>query len=266
MDSFDLIDALGICARALEDHEEPLDGLRAALAAVSGASVVQILDETWDEAPLPEMAVSAITRPVKRRGKRIGSIVIGWPHAEPAPIELVALVDLLASAAGHALERRRLLDEATAAARTDALTGLFNRREWDDRIPMEIERAMRDHLPLSVALIDLDHFKPYNDTFGHQAGDRLLRECAARWRGHLRTNDLLARYGGEEFGVILPSTWLDEAVEVVERMREEVPGRQTASAGVVQWNGAEDASEIVRRADFALYAAKASGRDRVERG
>ena len=266
MDPDELTASLRAAARALEDHGEPLDGLQAAFESITGAVVVQILDEVWDEAPLPEAAATALTLPVSRHGARIGTVVVGWRRLyQPSP-EIVALAELLAAAAGHALERRRLLAEAAEAARTDSLTGLANRREWDDRLPLEIERALRDHLPLSIALLDLDAFKPYNDTFGHQAGDRHLRECAARWRALLRANDLLARYGGEEFGLLLPSTWIDEAVAVVERMREAVPGRQTASAGVVQWNGAENAEELIRRCDFALYAAKASGRDQVQRG
>ena len=266
MDSRGFTEALRTAALALEGHDEPLDALHDALMQVTRAEVVQILDEIWDEAPLPEAAASAVTRPVRRHGRQTGTVVVGWRIPYEPDANLLSIIDLLAAAAGHALERRRLLAEASEAARTDALTGLANRREWDDRVPLEIERAMRDHLPLALALIDLDHFKPYNDTFGHQAGDRLLRECAARWRGHLRANDTLARYGGEEFALLLPSTWIDEAVQVVERMRHEVPGRQTASVGVVQWNGAEDAYELVKRADFALYAAKAGGRDRVERG
>jgi diguanylate cyclase (GGDEF)-like protein len=112
-----------------------------------------------------------------------------------------------------------------------------------------------------VALLDLDHFKAFNDRRGHQAGDRFLREAAAGWRGALREVDLLARYGGEEFGVILPGCRPDEAAEIVDRLRALTPEGETTSAGVAVWDGAEPADALVARADRALYRAKRGGRD-----
>jgi diguanylate cyclase (GGDEF)-like protein len=116
---------------------------------------------------------------------------------------------------------------------------------------------------MSVAMIDLDHFKRFNDTYGHPAGDKLLRAAALNWRGHLRSIDQLARYGGEEFIVLLPVADGEQAVGVLERLRIVTPSGQTFSAGVAVWNGAETAAELIARADRALYQAKTSGRNRT---
>jgi diguanylate cyclase (GGDEF)-like protein len=148
-------------------------------------------------------------------------------------------------------------------ARTDALTGARNRRAWDEQLAVEVARASRDGAPLSVALLDLDHFKAFNDRFGHPAGDRLLREAAAAWQAAMRTVDVLARYGGEEFGVILPGCRPEVAVAIVDRLRALTPYGETTSAGVAGWDGTESAAALVARADRALYVAKRAGRDRT---
>ena len=148
-------------------------------------------------------------------------------------------------------------------ARVDDLTGLPNRRAWSSDLTSAIERARRDLVPLSVAMIDLDHFKRFNDSFGHPAGDRLLKGAAAAWLEQMRTVDGLARYGGEEFILLFHESGADQASEVLARLRAVTPGSQTFSAGVAAWDGDETSDELVARADSALYAAKAAGRDRV---
>jgi diguanylate cyclase (GGDEF)-like protein len=148
-------------------------------------------------------------------------------------------------------------------ARRDELTGLPNRRTWNDELPRTLERARRDEAPVSVALLDLDHFKRFNDSYGHPAGDRLLKEAAAAWHGAIRAADTLARYGGEEFIVLLPHTGTEEAVQVLERALAATPLGQTFSAGVATWDRTETSDELIARADAALYAAKAGGRCRV---
>jgi diguanylate cyclase (GGDEF)-like protein len=155
-----------------------------------------------------------------------------------------------------------LYREVERLARTDGLTGVANRRAWDDELPRELARAARSGQQLCVALLDLDHFKAYNDRHGHQAGDRLLKAAAAAWQGRLRKTDLLARYGGDEFAVLLPDCGLPNAMEIAERLRTAQP-EITCSLGVAAWDGREDVSELVARADRALYAAKAAGRDRA---
>ena len=154
-----------------------------------------------------------------------------------------------------------LYREVGRLARTDGLTGVANRRAWDEELPRELARSARSRQPVCVVLLDLDHFKAYNDEHGHQAGDRLLKTAAAAWEGRLRKTDLLARYGGEEFAVLLPDCALGNAMEIAERLRTAQP-EVTCSIGVADWDGREDSGRLVARADRALYAAKAGGRDR----
>ena len=112
-------------------------------------------------------------------------------------------------------------------------------------------------------MIDLDCFKDYNDRHGHQAGDRLLKQTAAAWSRHLRVTDVLARYGGDEFAVVLPECRLDSARRLLERLRAQTTEDQTCSIGVVSWDGAEGADQLVGRADAALYEAKRRGRNHL---
>ena len=160
-------------------------------------------------------------------------------------------------------EREELLLKAEAIARTDELTGLPNRRSWDEELRREIARARRSGDTLSLVLLDLDRFKEFNDEHGHQAGDALLREAAIAWRMDIRVTDFLARYGGEEFALLLPSCPPPEALAIIERLRVSLPGGQTCSAGVAYWDRQEEADEFFARADSALYDAKRAGRDRV---
>ncbi|GAA0807665.1 GGDEF domain-containing protein [Spirilliplanes yamanashiensis] len=164
---------------------------------------------------------------------------------------------------GLVMHVQRQAAQLAAIANRDGLTGAPNRRAWDTGIAAALAHARRRDEPVVVALLDLDHFKQYNDRHGHLAGDRLLREAADAWAGRLRTQDLIARYGGEEFAVLLPGALLGEATEIMERLRGATPGGQTFSAGLALWDGAETAEALVARADTALYAAKRAGRDRI---
>ncbi len=154
----------------------------------------------------------------------------------------------------------RLLE---ATARTDSLTGLSNRRAWDEALEREIARARRTGEPLCVAVIDIDHFKAINDELGHEAGDRFLKRCSFAWRSALRDSDLLARWGGEEFVACLPDCEPESAIEVIERLRAATPSGQTCTAGVALWDGAEEIPILLGRADRAMYQAKDAGRDRA---
>jgi diguanylate cyclase (GGDEF)-like protein/PAS domain S-box-containing protein len=160
-------------------------------------------------------------------------------------------------------ERERLLGEVQDLARHDALTGLPNRRVLQELLPREMARARRSQLPLSLAIVDIDHFKSYNDTHGHLAGDEVLRACAREWDGALRGEDTLVRFGGEEFLVVLPDTDPEQAAEIVERLRRTTPMGQTCSAGLALWDWEESIDDLLRRADEALYLAKAGGRDQL---
>lgn len=150
-----------------------------------------------------------------------------------------------------------------AMAHSDALTGAANRRTWDLALPLAMSAAARSQAPLAVAILDLDHFKAFNDRHGHQAGDRLLKEATAAWKTLLRAEDLLARYGGEEFCVLMTGSGPEEAAAALERLKAATPRGQSFSAGIALWDGAEPPDALLGRADVALYAAKNAGRDRV---
>jgi diguanylate cyclase (GGDEF)-like protein/PAS domain S-box-containing protein len=160
-------------------------------------------------------------------------------------------------------EREELLDQVREMARRDALTGLPNRRALEEQLPQAMARARRRRSSLSVAILDIDHFKTYNDTYGHLAGDEVLRACAKAWDSALRAEDTIARFGGEEFLVLLPDTPPEEAGEIVERLRARTPMGQSCSAGLACWDYAESIDELLGRADQALYLAKAGGRDQM---
>jgi len=194
----------------------------------------------------------------------VGVLAVGWGWDRvPLPEQVAGALQVLAAQAAVALERADLLHALRAQARRDVLTGLPNRREWDERLAAERARARREGQPFTVALLDLDHFKRYNDLHGHPAGDEVLREAAAAWRGALRVTDLLARWGGEEFALLLPGCRAPEAVVLLDRVRGLTPRGQTCSAGLAEWDGREEAAELVARADAALYEAKGGGRDRT---
>ena len=164
-------------------------------------------------------------------------------------------------------ERGRIIEEL---ALTDPLTGIDNRRGWERMIQRSVGQARRHGQPLCLAMLDLDHFKAYNDTHGHQAGDDFLRKVALDWEERTRIEDHVARYGGEEFVITLPNTDLEGARVIVERLRmdlprpsEETENRITCSAGIAEWDGSETVRELMARADRALYLAKEGGRDRT---
>jgi diguanylate cyclase (GGDEF)-like protein len=206
-------------------------------------------------------SVSMHFEPVLRNEESVAVLVVGWNRQVDGSSRIAASMRMLAAETAMTLERSDLLARLEEVARTDDLTGLRNRRGWEEELPRELARAKRHKTPLCVAMLDLDFFKNYNDQRGHQAGDRLLKQSASAWERELRESDILARYGGEEFSVALPGCRLENAKDIVERLRAVMPGDQTVSAGVVCWNGRETAEELVGRADAALYEAKRMGRD-----
>jgi diguanylate cyclase (GGDEF)-like protein len=195
-------------------------------------------------------------------------LVAGAPLYPPSEWRRVLLLTAVAAIVGTTVQRlvrrqEELSDHLEQLAMADSLTGLPNRRAWDARLPAEILRSERDGSRLCIALLDLDHFKRFNDELGHPAGDSLLEACAQSWRRELRAVDVIARYGGEEFGVLLQACSIEDALETAARLRAVTPVGQTCSVGVAEWVPGEDAASLVLRADNALYDAKASGRDRV---
>ena len=212
--------------------------------------------------------------------------VIGYGWAVAMVILATGLGGQILLNARIALSRERRLVETAAALReataqlelmaaTDALTGLPNRRSFNDGLGVEFRRSRRYSRPLAVLMLDLDNFKEMNDKHGHPFGDFLLAEVASTLGRSVRDSDLVARYGGEEFVVMLPETTGDAAVAVAEKLRRAVADREFAqgdvrvrlqlSAGVAgsEGQGLEEPAELVTRADRALYVAKRTGRDRV---
>lgn len=183
--------------------------------------------------------------------------------------DLACLSDLGASL-GIALSRSEFVDALSRASATDPLTDLSNRRTFDAALARELAGVRRHGRPLSLCFLDVDHFKDFNDSFGHLAGDRALQLVAGALRSESRGTDVAARYGGEEFALLLPDTGLDAALLVAERVRSTVaslamPGRPiTVSIGVAVTGTPCFPEELIGAADEALYAAKERGRNRVE--
>ncbi len=188
--------------------------------------------------------------------------------------QLVAAKIKLEKLADELRTKNEILDNL---ANVDGLTNVFNHRCFQNVLDQEIDRAVRNGSTLSLLIIDIDHFKQFNDTYGHQTGDLILREFARTLKNNLRSYDTLARYGGEEFAVILPSATREAALNVAEKLRKTIAEtifekigntseyRLTVSIGVCSEipSGAEGFSknEFISRADQALYAAKKQGRN-----
>jgi len=184
-----------------------------------------------------------------------------------------SMVVALAQARQELAERNeQLLAQAfkmEELATHDALTGVYNRRKFNELTAVELERVRRYGEPLSFVLLDIDHFKRVNDTLGHEAGDEVLVALAEVLRDAVRAVDSVARWGGEEFVALLPQVEEGGAVELAERLRLTVreralAGGVTVSCGVAQHRPPESADDLFARADRALYRAKEGGRDRVE--
>src|SRR3954468_4778270 len=205
---------------------------------------------------------SAVFEPVLRDGEVSGVLIVIWQEPlEALPDAPAGALRLVAAQAAVAIEQAALRGRMAALAMTDQLTGLMTRRVFEEELPRELARARRSDTPVSVAVLDLDHMEAFNTLRSEREGDRLIKETAARWRAALREIDVLARLDGVEFAVVLPGCALPEAVEVLDRVRAATPRGQTASAGVVRWDGEEPAELLIARASDALAAAKSSGRN-----
>lgn len=218
-----------------------------------------------------------ICLPLTSRDRRLGVIYFYRKDRDTFTPTEIELLTTFASLAAQAIENARLYAQVQEQARTDALTGLNNRGEFQRQLKQEEERSRRYHRSFSLLMLDIDHFKTVNDSYGHQAGDEVLRALAARLREQKRPVDHAARYGGEEFVVILPETTNEGALALAERLRAAVAdtsvlvteGRTisvTISIGVATFPAdAESGTALIAAADAALYAAKQGGRNRVVR-
>jgi len=219
--------------------------------------------------------------PMVRHGRLIGSLNIGSYNAERFVKGVrTDFLEHLAAVVAICIENATNLERLKRQGLTDTLTAINNRRFFDQRLKEELERAVREDIQLTCFLLDVDHFKKVNDSYGHQVGDHVLREVAALIRAQLRGSDVLSRYGGEEFAALLSRSGTTEAGEVAERIRHNVadhafhapdgqPFQVTISIGVATYNPAKFGSDklegavLVGHADRALYEAKSGGRDKV---
>jgi diguanylate cyclase (GGDEF)-like protein len=265
----------------------PLDGWISGWSMLSGEPAaiedVEADDRIPREAYRETAVKSLLMVPIVAR-ESLGAIGMYWTRRHLPTESETALVRALAASAAVAIEHVRMAEQLSQTAQENArlsqeverrrsteedlrelcerdpLTGLLNRRAWDLALTGSLRKRRR---PMYVALIDLDHFKAFNDRHGHPAGDALLRRAAIAWRGALRTADVLARYGGEEFAILLAGCNTETAMAIINRVRLATVDEQSISIGVAIWDGAEDAESLVYRADQALYEAKHAGRNRV---
>jgi diguanylate cyclase (GGDEF)-like protein len=221
------------------------------------ARFASLEDVRGGDAEFGEGHGSARWQPILRDGTPVGVLALYWQGAAaPREKHVESTVELLAAQAAIAIERAELLARLERAARTDELTGLPNRRAWEEELPRELLRAKREGSPLCVAMLDVDGLKRVNDTHGHHAGDQLLKQNAAAWSSAMRQVDLLARYGGDEFAAILPGCGMEGAQKIVERLIGCTPEGHTFCVGIAEWDGIQDAHELVALADSDLYKAK----------
>ena len=212
--------------------------------------------------------------PFIAQGQSVGLAVLACDRKVPDPSSL-HLIEVLRHQVGPLLENAMLHHRMTTFAAFDELTHLFNRRFGIRRFDEEFARARRQSAPLSVIMLDVDHFKRFNDTYGHDAGDHVLESVASALVDTLRESDVVCRYGGEEFLVIAPETGLDEGAEIANRLRKAIAGLDLnwgraklsvhASFGVTSWpaHAASNHNELISAADAALYVSKQSGRNQV---
>jgi two-component system cell cycle response regulator len=219
-------------------------------------------------------AESLLAVPLRARNRTLGALVLtGARGSFDASSRRV--LEILANQAAATLSVIQLKERHKDLAARDGLTGLYNRRSFDELLAQVVAREdRRPQGGFALLMLDLDHFKKLNDTFGHPAGDAALKHAALTLNRRLRKNDVLARYGGEEFTVILDGADLGKAGELAERLREALEKGQivfegarlavTASFGLAVWPGdGRDGMTLLAAADRALYAAKQAGRNRV---
>ena len=246
-------------------------GLDAVVAAINRANLNHYIPKPWAEENL-RLAVENLLRQFRLAAEN--RKLVGDLSAKNK-----ALLDMNRVLEARISERTHELAEANSRlaqlAVTDGLTGLFNHRHFHERLGLEVERSVRNGLPLSLLMLDVDRFKQFNDAHGHPRGDQVLRQVAQLMTQGRRANDFCARYGGEEFCVVLVDTPKLVAAKVAERLRERVaehrftasgePKMQLSiSVGVATFpDDAQSAEELIRTADSALYAAKHAGRNCV---
>jgi diguanylate cyclase (GGDEF)-like protein len=216
---------------------------------------------------------------LKVHNKTIGAIGMDSPEKYGLSVDDIDFMAILSHQIAAGIEKSRLFDRIQQLSQLDGLTGLYNHRVFQERLYQEISRRDRTRKPLSLIMLDIDNFKQFNDDFGHQAGDRVLKQLAQVMMAQCRcaSIDVCCRYGGEEFAIVLPELELHNAVKAAERLRKAVEehvfaiddknteGRVTISIGVSGIADTDDISpeRLIKKADEALYLSKRNGRNRV---
>jgi diguanylate cyclase (GGDEF)-like protein len=258
----------------------PLDlsSLPKGSALNAGGVVDAVIVGDEDADPLPHLGVrgSYVLAPLREHDRTVELLYADTLRDDAEASDAAAAVAYALEIAGIvranlalAEERDRLVTELDALARTDVLTGLPNRRILEERLEEELHRSARSRRAFALAILDVDHFKTINDTYGHPAGDEALQQFANVLRAHARHADFVARFAGDEFALILIDVDPPKARAILERMVEAIRairwagGTLSASAGATLSYPVDSAESIVERADAALYQAKQAGRDRA---
>lgn len=280
--AFRVIAAHGASERHIREFRSPSDQAERIIRSFGKTGTIYDLENSVSSINMPiyraDQLNGMLYSLIEHQGKTIGSLNIFIRSAERRfTAEEISLVQSISPQVALAMENARLYEVLHQQATTDGLTGLANRRQMDDLLALELQRSKRYDHPLVVMMMDLDHFKCYNDTFGHAVGDELLKQIARAFKRTLRMGDIAARYGGDEFAIILPETNLQNAPCVAKRLKEAMASVQlfnkeeagcrplTLSIGVAAYpeHGGESA-DLLRCADQALYRAKQLGRNRIE--
>jgi diguanylate cyclase (GGDEF)-like protein len=259
--------------RAAVGTAEPFVGLRVPTAGSASGYCLSTLeplvipdteiDERVDlEACRQVGARSMVIVPLIHAARAAGVVKVYADGVGKVGANEARVLGLLGNVIGTGLARAELFTTMTEHASTDALTGLANRRSWDEQLARAIAHAERTHETLSVALCDVDGLKELNDRQGHAAGDALLRAIADRWLADARAADLIARIGGDEFAVLLPGADEAGAQDVVERLIGTLPSGASVSFGVAEWDLREDGVGLMARADLRMYDEKRRGKAR----
>jgi diguanylate cyclase (GGDEF)-like protein len=230
--------------------------------------LVNLVHDAFAPPNTPTPMRGELAAPIAVNGELWGVIGVGWRHGEPTDSQAEQRITRIAALVSLAVSSAEAREQLSRLASTDHLTGLHNQRAFAEHLEAAVARARRHERPLSLVVLDLDHFKLVNDTHGHQAGNRALAEFARRLKAIRRTGEILARIGGEEFAWILPDTDANAALAAAERARRAIAdtpfphiGTLTTCAGVCALRDAEDDRELFRHADLALYWAKSNGRN-----
>jgi diguanylate cyclase (GGDEF)-like protein len=275
----ELFNEITLCS--LDQHSVlgMLDGMANRLRRLIGAdgAFISLCDETPGSPAAAAPGRSTLLLPLTADGKKLGAVTFAFEQPHHFSPDEIALCEQAAGQVALAIAKAKLYEETQRLAITDELTGLYNRRGLYELGRREVERALRFQRPLSMIMLDIDHFKQFNDDYGHDIGDQVLHSLAGRIQTNVRDIDIIGRYGGEEFVVLLPEIELFFAGQVAGRLhslivQEPILTRAgklsiTVSLGVASTaQGARDLDALIKHADIALYRAKEAGRNRVHAG